>query len=94
MPTILLKDMGHDIHTPECMFHVNEIYFSHVKLAIEGKTKGPGVMQTGALLNIIKNIQKPSISGVIPCDELNIPITKMARLYIKVKVQWFSEQMS
>ena len=37
-------------------FHVNEIYFSHVKTAIDGKTKGPGAMQDGALLNNTKTI--------------------------------------
>ena len=84
--------VGRDIHTLECMFHVNEIYFSHVKTAIEGKTKGPGAMQDGALLNNIKTIQKPSINDITPRSELNIPITKMAQLHIKAKVQWFSEQ--
>ena len=76
------------------MFYVNEIYFSHVKTAIEGKTKEPGAMQDGALLNNIKTIQKPSINDITPRSELNIPITKMAQLHIKAKVQWFSEQKS
>ena len=86
--------VGRDIHTLECMFHVNEIYFSHVKTAIEGKAKGPGAMQDGALLNNIKTIQKPSTNDITPRSELNIPITKMAQLHIKAKVQWFSEQKS
>ena len=86
--------VGRDIHTLECMFYVNEIYFSHVKTAIEGKTKGPGAMQGGALLNNIKTIQKPSINDITPRSELNIPITKMAQLHIKAKIQWFSEQKS
>ena len=30
----------------------------------------------------------------LPRSELNIPITKMAQLHIKAKVQWFSEQKS
>ena len=36
---------GHGIHTLECLFHVNEIYFTHVICKIEGKKKGPGSMQ-------------------------------------------------
>ena len=70
--------VGRDIYTLECMFHVNEIYFSHVKTTIEGKTMGPGAMQDGALLNNIKTIQKPSINDIIPRNELNTPITEMA----------------
>ena len=76
------------------MFHVNEIYFSHVKTVIEGTTKGPGAMQDGALLNNIKTIEKPSINDTTPRNELNISITKMAKLNIKAKVQWFSERKS
>ena len=86
--------VGRDIHTLKCMFHVNEIYFSHVKTAIEGTTKGPGAMQDGALLNNIKTIEKPSINDTTPRNELNISITKMAKLNIKAKVQWFSERKS
>jgi len=44
----------HGIHTLECMFHVNEIYFSHVVTSVDGKTKGPSSMQDGAMLNTIK----------------------------------------
>ena len=69
------------------MFHVNEIYLSRVKSATEGKTKDPGAMQDGALLNIIKNIQKPRICNIVPRDESDIPITTMARLNTKSKVQ-------
>ena len=58
--------IGQDIHTLECMLHDTEIYFSHVKSAIERKTKGPGAKQDGALLNTIKTIQNPSINVLIP----------------------------
>ena len=60
------KNVGHDIHVLECMFHVNEIYFSHVISTIEGTTKGPGAMQDGALLNSIKSINKPDINNILP----------------------------
>ena len=26
----IMENVGHDIHTLECLFHVNEIYFTHV----------------------------------------------------------------
>ena len=38
------ENVSHEIHVLECIFHVNVIYFSHVILTIEGKTKGPGAM--------------------------------------------------
>ena len=59
---------------------------------IEGKTKGPGAMQNGALPNTIKTIQKPSINDLIHRDPSNISITSKAQLYIKGEIQWFSEQ--
>ena len=68
------------------MFHVNEIYFSRVKLAIEGKTKGPGVMQDGALLNIIKNIQKPSRGGSCICAAAPPIRSSESRFFIFFKI--------
>ena len=88
------SSVGHDIHTLECMFHVNEIYFSHMLSAIEGKTKGPGAMQEGALLNKIKSIHKPRIADIVPRHVLSIPVTAMAQVHIKAKAEWFSEQKS
>ena len=46
-------------------------------------------MQNGALP---KTIQKSSINDLIHRDPLNISITRKAQLYIKGKIQWFSEQ--
>ena len=88
------SSVGHDVHTLECMFHVNEIYFSHVLSAIEGKTKGPGAVQEGALLNKIKSIHKLRIADIVPRHVLNIPVTAMAQVHIKAKAEWFSEQKS
>ena len=59
------ENVGRDIHVLECMFHVNEIYFSHVISTIEGKTKGPGAMQDGALFNCIKSINKTDINIIL-----------------------------
>ena len=86
------ENVGHDIHVLECMFHVNEIYFLHVIAIIEGKTKGPGAMQDGALLNCIKSINKPDINNILPRHSIPVPITNIASLQLKAKVQWFSEQ--
>ncbi|CAK8684380.1 unnamed protein product [Clavelina lepadiformis] len=75
--------IGHGIHTLECLFHVNEIYLSHVIRFIEGGKKGPRALEDGALLNIIKTIQKPVLNDLIPCDTVTILITKIAALHIK-----------
>ena len=74
------------------MFHVNEIYFSHVISTIEGKTKDPGAMQDGLLLNCIKSINKPDINNILPRQSIPVPITNIASLQLKAKVEWFSEQ--
>ena len=74
------------------MFHVNEIYFSHVILTIEETTKGPGTMQEGALLNCIKSINKPDINNILPRQSIPVPITNIASLQLKAKVEGFSEQ--
>ena len=86
------ENVGHDIHVLECMFHVNEIYFSHVILTIEEKTKGPGAMQDGALLNCIKSINKPDINNILPRQSIPVLITNIASLPLKSKVEGFSEQ--
>ena len=66
------ENVGHDIHALECMFHVSEIYFSHVISTIEGKTKGPGAMQDSALLNCIKSINKPDINNILPRQDSRV----------------------
>ena len=72
------SNVGHDIHTLESLFHVNEIYFTLVITAVEDKTKGPGAMQEGALLNRIKRINKPCISDTLPRNDINEPISRIA----------------
>ena len=73
-------------------FHVNEIYFAHVILTIEEKTKGLGAMQDGALLNCIKSINKLDINNILSCQSIPVPITNIASLQLKAKVEGFSEQ--
>ena len=38
----IMEKVGHDIYTLECLFHVNEIYFTHEVSLVEGRKKGPG----------------------------------------------------
>ena len=74
------------------MFHVNEIYFSHVILTIEEKTKGLEAMQDGALLNCIKSINKTDSNNILPRQSIPVTITNVASLQLKAKVEGFSEQ--
>ena len=83
------KTIGHDIHTFERLFHVNEIYLTHVISMIEGKKKGPDMMEGGAFLNI-SAIQKPAIENLVTPDQLNIPVTSIAAMHLKAKLEWFS----
>ena len=95
----IMENVGHDIHTLECLFHVNEIYFTHVVSLVEGRKKGPGMMQEGALFNKIKSIPKPEPTTEIVRENLSkVSITGIALLcfgkplYLKSKVEWFAEQ--
>ena len=60
---------GIDIHTLECLFHINEIYLTHVISMTEGKRKGPGSLESGALLNNIPSIEKPRIENLVPREQ-------------------------
>ena len=50
--------LHHDrnIHSLECLFHVNEIYFTHAIAKIEGKKKAPGTMEDGSLMKYFGEI--------------------------------------
>ena len=76
-----------NIHSLECLFHVNEIYLTHVIAKIEGKKKGPGAMQEGALMKYFTHIQKPDMSR-----KLAVPIIRMASLHLRKKMEWFSNE--
>ena len=73
--------VGHDIHTLKCLFHVNEICLTHVISMVEGKKRGPDLMEDGALLNNISAIQKPTAENLVPPNQLNIPITNVAAVH-------------
>jgi len=53
-----VSEIGHAVHALECLFHVNEIYFTHAKIFLEGKVKGSSAYEEGALLNRIKKLPK------------------------------------
>jgi len=82
----------HDAHALECMFHVNEIYLSHVIKEVEGKSKGPQALGDGALLNKIRSIRNCSPHNLIDRQAINVPITPIAQLHLRSKIEWFSEQ--
>ena len=71
------------------MFHVNEIYFSHVILTIKEKTKGRGAMQDSALLNCIKSINKPDINNILSRQSIPVPITNMVEGFSEQKAKGF-----
>ena len=47
------SNIGHQIHSLECLFHTNEIYFTYAKNFLEGKAKGSNAYEDGALINKI-----------------------------------------
>ena len=50
------SNIGHQIHSLECLFYTNEIYFTYAKNFLEGKAKCPNAYEDGALINkILKN---------------------------------------
>jgi len=84
------ENVDHNVHVLECLFH--EIYFSHVVSFVEGRKKGPGVLQDGALLNEIKKLTKKEVSDIPSRDTiLEVPITGLAKLHLKAKLEWFAE---
>ena len=42
--------------------------------------------------NCIKSINKPDINNILPRQSILVPITNIASLQLKAKVEWFSEQ--
>ena len=62
------ETIGHDVHTLECLFHVNEIYLTHVISMVDGRKKGPGMMEDGSLLNSKTGHPRPSSSDTAECS--------------------------
>ena len=84
--------LSRNIHSLECLFRVNEIYLTHVIAKIEGKKKGPGAMQEGALMKYFTHIQKPDMSRIVDLEKLAVSITRMASLHLRKKMEWFSNK--
>ena len=86
--------LHHDrsIHSLECLFHVNEIYFIHAIAKIEGKKKAPGTMKVGSLIKYFGDIRKPDMSKLVDREKLVVHVTKTASLYLRKKIEWFSDE--
>ena len=76
------------------MFPTNEIYLAHVICYVDGERKGSGAMKDGILLNRISALDKPNNETLIPRDQLDVPVTRIATVYLKAKLEWFSQQKS
>ena len=64
--------MQHDrnIHSLECLFHVNKIYFIHTIAKIEGKKKGQGTMEDESLMKYFGDIRKSDMSKLDDREKL------------------------
>ena len=51
-------------------------------------------MQDGTLLHKISTLDKPSIETSTPANEIDVPITKIADVHVKAKLECFSRQKS
>ena len=81
--------MHHDrnIHSLECLIHVNEIYFTQAIGKIEGKKKAPGTMEDGSLMKYFGDTGKPDLSKLVDREKLVGPVTKMASLHLRKKIE-------
>ena len=78
------------------MFHVNEIYFDHMVTFIKVIKNCPGTMQSKAVLNYIKynfqnfsKLDNPNIEILVPRDQLDISVTRIAEVHLKAKLDCF-----
>ena len=51
-------------------------------------------MQDGALLNIISALDEANNETLIPRDQLDVPVTRIAAVLLKAKLEQFSQQKS
>ena len=86
-----VSGIGHDVHTLECLFHVNEIYFTHAKIFLEGKVKGPNAYEDGALMQRINKMPKCEPENLKIRQACEVSITAIAANHIKAKILWLSE---
>ena len=85
------SNIGQQIHSLECLFHTNEIYFTYAKNFLEGKAKGPNAYEDGALINEIKRISQPRPEDMKTRQECEVSATSIASNHLKTKIVWFSD---
>ena len=80
--------LHHDrnIYSLECLFHVNEIYFTRGIAKIEDKNKGPGAMEDGSLMKYFGDIRKPDMSKLIDREKIVVSVNKMASLRLRKRL--------
>ena len=83
--------IGHQIHSLECLFHTNKIYFTHAKNFLEGKAKGPNAYKAGALINKSQKIPQPKPEDMKTRQECEISVTSIASNHLKTKIILFSD---
>ena len=76
----------------ECMFHVNEIYFHPVVTFVEGMKKGSGTMQSVPVLNYVLKLDNSNTKTLLPRDQLDILVTRIAEVHFKARLDLFSQQ--
>ena len=63
----------------------------HIIAKIDGKKKGPGTLQEGALMKHFADYQKRDIGTIVDREKLAVSISNMASLHLKKKAEWFSD---
>ena len=66
--------------------------FTHAISKIEGKKKGPGTSEDGLMMKYFGDIWKPDMSKLVDREKLVAHVTKMASLYLRKKIEWFSDE--
>ena len=56
------SQLGHELHTFECMLHVNELYLSHTIKLEEGGSKAANRMSAGSVYNLIEDIDNKMLT--------------------------------
>ena len=57
------KQIGRDIHSFECLLHVNELYLSHFLKFFEGDSKTPNKMEKDSLYNVIEQLEPMELTS-------------------------------
>ena len=49
-------------------------------------------MEDGSLMKYFGDIWKPDMSKPVHREKLVVPVTKMASLHLRKKIEWFSDE--